>query len=504
MTTHFPETSRGIVGHVREFFYAEEVPYGVALMRITLPLVQLAVVLPRWWHARELFSSQGSPTPIWVAYGIPHGPIPSATLTVALISLLIVLLLTASAGWFSRFSMAAAAAIFTYLSVLDSTSTLDKCVCICAHAMFLLSMSPCGAVWSVDAWLRAARAADGRDQSPPRFPAWPRRLLQLLIGIIYLSAAATKLHMPSYFSGDQMLYWMLTDITEDHPLGKQVALYPAFIPLMSYGTLIWEIGFLFLAWRGYGRACMLGIGIVFHVLTWALLGLAVFPLTYLCLYLAWVNERDVARWSGALRGPNRPLLAWGAWSNAALSPLRRLAGQVGVMQSATGFALFLAATAFAGVEIERRRDVFGERMAGGPQALQPVAAERVAELFNQSADLKTEDKVFAFDLGSVMLGEHVVDRRSEFEYGEKAIVQCSLTPPHADLWVEFNLVDSEGRIVSRHGQVVPREQLRSSHSVTLDRNLPAGDYQWVLRLDGHDVAARPFSLGAVRTASADR
>jgi hypothetical protein len=352
----------------------------------------------------------------------------------------------------------------------------------------------------VDAWIRAARAGSDPATSPPRFPAWPRRLLQLLVGIIYLSAAATKLHMPSYFSGDQMLYWMLTDLTEDHPLGKHVALYPAFIPVMAYGTLIWEIGFVFLSWRGYGRACMLGIGIVFHALTWGLLGLAVFPLTYLCLYLAWVNQNDVARWSALLCGLRRPLASW---TSAALSPLRRAAGHVGVIQSATAFALFLAATAFAGVEIERRSDVFGQRLAGGRPALRPVSADRVAKLLNQSADLKTEDKVFSFDLGSVMLGEYVVDRRSEFEYGEQAIVQCSLTPPHADLWVEFNLLDAEGRIISRHGQVVPREQLRSSHSVTLDRDLPAGDYQWVLRLDGRDVACRPFSLGTVRTASAD-
>jgi hypothetical protein len=503
MTTPPPGSPVGFIGHLREFFYAEEVPYGVALMRITLPLVQLAVVLPRWWHARELFSSQGSPTPLWVAYGIPHGPIPSATLTVALISILIVLLLTAAAGWFSRFSMAAAAVIFTYLSVLDSTSTLDKCVCICAHAMFLLSMSPCGAVWSVDAWLRAARRADGLDPSPPRFPAWPRRLLQLLIGIIYLSAAATKLHMPAYFSGDQLLYWMLTDLTET-PLGKYVAGYPAFIPMMAHGTLLWEISFIFLSWRGYGRACMLGIGVVFHALTWALLGLAVFPLTYLCLYLAWVNEQDIDRWSTGLRGLSRHLPAVPRWSRTLLSPLRRAAGQVGGIQSAAAFALFLAATAFVGVEIERRSDVFGQRMAGGRPALQPVSADRVAQLFSQSADLRTEDKVFSFDLGSVMLGDHVLDRRSEFDYGERVIVQCSLTPPHADMWVEFNLLDAEGRIISRHGQVVPREQLRSSHALTLDRNLPVGDYQWVLRLDGQDVARRPFSLGTVRTASAQQ
>lgn len=493
---------RGLAGRIREFFYGEEVPYGLALMRITLPLIQLAVVLPRWWHARELYSSDGVPTPLWVSYGLTQGlPIPSATIAVVMMSLLVVLLMTASAGWFSRCSMGAAAALFTYLSVLDCNSTLDKCVCICVHAMFLLSMSSCGEVWSVDAWLRGARDPAAAAVSP-RFPAWPRRLLQLLIGIIYIGAAATKLHTPGYFSGDQMLCWMLTDLTGEHPLGKQLSLHPALLPLTAYVTLIWEIAFIFLAWRGYGRACMLGVGVLFHSMTWALLGLSVFPLTYMCFYLAWINERDIARVSVLLRrfGGLRTLPMWIA---TAVSAPRRLAAQVGPIQSATAFSLVLAATAFTGVELERRGDVYGELSAGGPPTLQRIPAGRVAELLSQDSGLRAEDKVFSFELGSFMLGEYVADRRREFDYGDDAVVQCSLTPPHEDLWVEFNLVDAEGRVVSRHGQIVAREQLRTSHSMTLNRDLPAGDYAWVLRLDGRDVATRSFTLGAVQTAAAE-
>lgn len=502
MTTPAPVVSTGLAGRLREFFYAEEVPYGVALMRMTLPLVQLAVVLPRWWHARELYSSQGAPTPLWVTYGFEQGlPIPSGTLTVALMSLLVVLLITAAVGWHSRCSMAASAAIFTYLSLLDSTSTLDKCVCICAHAMLLLSMSPCGAVWSVDAWLRSAR---GRPLSPPRFPAWPRRLLQLLIGIIYLAAAVTKLHVPAFISGDQMLYWMLTDLTGSHRLGERMALHPALIPAMAYATLTWEIAFIFLAWRGFGRTCMLSIGVVFHALTWGLLGLSVFPLTYLCLYLAWLNEQDVERLRGALGRSAGPLSRIVNRLDASFSPVRLGAAHLGRLPGATAFALLLAAAAFAGIEIERRGDVFGARAAGGPPSLRPVPAERVAELFDQSADLKPEDKVFAFDVGSLVLGDYVLDRRHSFEYGDQVVAQCSLTAPHEDLWLEFNLVDEQGRVVSRTGQIVPREQLRSSHAMTLERDLPAGEYAWVLRLDGQDVARRSFTLGAVRTASAEQ
>lgn len=504
-TAAVPERRRGLTTRLGEFFYAEEAPYGIALVRMVLPLVLLIEVLPRWSHARELFSAQGAPTPLWTSYGIEPGlPIPSAALAVALVSLLVILLVTASVGWFSRFSIAAAALIYAYIGLLDSTSTIDKCVCICTHAMLLLSMSPCGAVWSVDAWLRSARTGPIDMAAPPRFPAWPRRLIQLLIGIVYLASAVTKLHTPLFFSGDHLVFWMLTDITAENPLGDFLSMYPAFIPASAYATLLWEVGFIFACWKGFGRLSMLGIGVVFHALTWGLLGLLVFPLVYLCLYLAWVNERDVERITasfGSVRGKLASLFAPIA---AAVSPLRRLAAQAGVVHSGIAFSMVLAATALAGIELERRSDPYNEFGPNGRAALKSVPAERVAQLFSENARVRPRDKVFAFDVGTMQIGDILADRRRTFAYGEQAVVQCSLTPPHEDLWVEFNLVDADGRIVSRHGQVVPREQLRSTHALELGEDLPAGDYAWVLRLDGQDVARRNFSLGAVRTASAER
>ena len=470
-----------------------------------LPLVLLIEVLPRWSHARELFSSQGAPTPLWTSYGLESGlPIPSAALAVALVSLLVMLLATASIGWFSRFSMAAAALIYAYIGILDSATTINKCVCVCTHAMLLLSMSPCGAVWSVDAWLRSARTGSSAAAAVPRFPAWPRRLIQLLIGIIYLASAVTKVHTPLFFSGDHMLFWMLTDTTAANPLGDFLSMYPAFAPAAAYATLFWEAAFICICWKGFGRLSMLGIGAVFHALTWGLLGLLVFPLVYLCLYLAWVNERDVERIATLLAAVRSKMARWFAPLAAAAAPLQRLAGQAGVVHSGMAFCMVLAASALAGIELERRSDPFNEFGPNGRATLQTVPAERVAQLFAENSRVRPRDKVFAFDVGSLQMGDILADRRRTFVYGEQAIVQCSLTPPHEDLWIEFNLVDADGRIVSRHGQIVPREQLRSTHALKLGEDLPTGDYAWVLRLDGQDVARRNFTLGAVRTASAER
>jgi hypothetical protein len=122
--------------------------------------------------------------------------------------------------------------------------------------------------------------------------------------------------------------------------------------------------------------------------------------------------------------------------------------------------------------------------------LAPLPQEQVDRLYSTSRGVRPRDKLFALDLGSVSLGGVVADRRKEFRSGEQAIVQCSLLPPHEDMWVEFNLHDASGSIISRHGQVAPREVFRSSHVLNLDGELAPGDYDFVLRFDGQEVVAR--------------
>ena len=46
-------------GRLEEFFFARETPFGLALMRICLPLVMMTMVLTRWPVARELYSAAG-------------------------------------------------------------------------------------------------------------------------------------------------------------------------------------------------------------------------------------------------------------------------------------------------------------------------------------------------------------------------------------------------------------------------------------------------------------
>lgn len=494
MSANVESPAAGLAGKVHEFFYAERTPYGLALMRMLLPWVVLIDGWPRWFQVRELYSSDGTPAPIWEAYGMSSGlPLVPGPVAVALYSLLVVCLIAASIGWMTRIALIGATVLYLYFIPLDMISTLNKYTVLSGHALFLLSLSRCGSVWSVDAWLQRLRAGTAHSP-PPRFPVWPQRLVQLLVGIVYLAAAFTKFHTPSFFTGDQLMYWLLTKNTASNPLGDWLSLFPALVPLMAYCTVIWEIAFIFIAWRGVGRFCMLTFGVVFHVMTMFTLGLIVFPPLYCVLYLAWLHEADVDRFA-AWWNRRFPAFARDGAAQRDAAALRRWTGWCGPAQSCAAFMVLAAVTAVTAVEFEQRSDRYGERRPEGPYALDFVPEERVAELLRGDTHLRPADKVFSFDVGSQLIGGILANRRDHFGYNEPVLVQCGLLSPHEDLWVEINLHDAAGKLIARHGQFAPREFSRVNHTHRFGEGLPPGEYRWVLRFDGQDVTQRSFRLG---------
>ncbi len=78
-----------------QFFSREEVPFGLAVARILLPLLLLLPLGPRAFHIREIYSSDGAPSPIWENF--QHKdllPIPGGSLAVVLFVLYAASLMT--------------------------------------------------------------------------------------------------------------------------------------------------------------------------------------------------------------------------------------------------------------------------------------------------------------------------------------------------------------------------------------------------------------------------
>ena len=478
---------------LKQFFFKEEVPYGMALARICLPLVLLLVIVPRWYHARELFSSDGAAAPLPVNYGLPDlVPVPNGTVAVAAASLLVLTLVTSSLGWCTRVSLIIATFLYTWLNLLDCIGTLTKYSVIASHGLFLLTLSRCGDVWSLDSLFKRRSAPDRAP--PPASAIWPRRLIQFMIGLVYIGAAFTKMHTPAFFSGDQMRQWMLTNVNHANPIGEYVAFYPGILVTSAYLTIVWEVLFIFLCWRGTGRFFMIAGGILFHLGTTLLLGLYIFPAVCISLYFAFLGERDFE----AIHAFVGRLAEKGNRLATTLQSVRRRIGEFALpITSRQAAGIFVGAALFTivgGIELEYQLDPFGTRRAEGAYELTEMEPIKAQSMLRMSPRIREVDKFLSFDLGSELLGDALVDERDVFRQGETLIAQCVLVPPHEDMYVFCNLHDANDHVIDQVGQVVERSRLRATYAFTLFDSLEPGTYFLVVRSAGQEITRRPFTL----------
>lgn len=487
-------TTSTMRSRLHEFFYAQEIPYSLALVRIVLPLVMLTMVLPRWQFARELYSTDGATAPLAVGYGYYHFlPEFPGSVAAALCTLLLFAMFSLCIGWCSRISAAVCCVIYSYLSMLDAVSTMTKYSVITTHLLLLLALSPCGAVWSLDAWLSGP--AEGRRTLRPRHAVWPRRLMQLLIGFIYFGASITKINTPEFLSGDQLHFWMLTHINFRHPIGEWLSLYPILIRLAGYIVVVWEMTFIFLVWNRLYRPWVLAAGVLFHFLTVLTLGLMIFPMVCYTCYLSFLEPGDwkqlrlvwiraCARWNILEACAHR----WREW-------LRRLpeVSQWRRPAHAGWLAAGLLITA-GGVALEQQLDLYGERRAEGRFQLKPIDPELATRLLTPPQEIRAVDKFFAVDTGTMLAGDLLINRRRVFRHGEKLIAQCQLIPPHEDMWVECKIRDADNRLVDRMGHVVLREQFRANFTYPITAALTPGTYTLVFESAGREVLRKQIQI----------
>lgn len=504
------EAPRGL-GRLADWFYAEEPPYGMSLMRIVLPLVLLIDTCFRHPWAREFYSTDGAPSPLDVNFqraGMVF--IPGGSLAVALHAILIVSLVASSLGWYTRISLALATFLYTWFGLLDALGTLTKYTVIASHLLLLLTLSNCGALWSLDALRKRTVSADSDALPLAVFPIWPARLVQVLVAVVYIGAAITKMHTPAFFNGDQLMYWTMTYVNNIHPLGDWLSQHPLILSVFGYVTIVWEIAFIFMVFHP-GRSktiwfkwIAIGVGAYFHFMTMFTLGLYIFPLVMFASYLAFVESAEW-KWLNSR--------AWLGWvpvtasrcQQACLSWLQPIFGaECDARRPALAYGMVLAMGAVAAVGWERIRDPYQSNGPQGPLALEPMSEAEVAEMFGRERVIRPSDKLLALDLGTLQVGEHLADSRREFRQGEKMLAQVTLTPPHEDLWLDCWLQESResgvegervpGRSLAKVGVPVGRELLRANFFFNLDESLPPGEYFLRLRAGRDEIGLKKFTI----------
>jgi len=168
--------------------------------------------------------------------------------------------------------------------------------------IFLLLLSPCGKALSLDAWLRRRRTGD---TSPAWVPPWSIRVLEIQLCLIYLTTGIAKLAgdgalgdyywpLGTWWDGSA-IHYVLNYVTMSRWSFAQLPLPYWCTAILTYTSLLWEIGFTFLVMNRRTRWAALWFGLLFHLGIYLTIEVGWFSFYTMAFYAVWVPERFWAR-----------------------------------------------------------------------------------------------------------------------------------------------------------------------------------------------------------------
>jgi hypothetical protein len=274
----------------RAFWFTPVPPHVYALLRIALGLSGCAIILTRtdiaaFWDLSgfvPLESGRATDLKQWLVaqgWGNVAGRLVLAGVAVSFV--------TMTLGLWSRVTvpLAFVAALvmqaWNYLPMTGADGALRA-------FLFCLMWADSGAVWSIDAWRRGTTG----DMRPETTAIAPLRLMRFQLAVIYLSAGLYKIDSPIWRNGTAVYYVLNSNVHQRIPYF--VAPEYGFIStLLTYTTLLWELGFAFLILFRPTRLLALLLGVGIHIGMFSFMEVGPFHLVMLSSYVAFLNPERV-------------------------------------------------------------------------------------------------------------------------------------------------------------------------------------------------------------------
>ena len=216
--------------------------------------------LPQMSRAESLYKSYFSvyfPTPLFEWLGLGQLPLSVVRLSGVL---LLIALLSAACGLFTRLALTLAWISFFlfYGTVLGFEKPEPHAISLYTYhynnivlfVLFILSVSPGVSLWGIDGLRRRGWGWQSRSASPPAVlsvPAWPTRLIKLILALAYFGSGATKLKTSGILWADGytlQAYFLMKHLEEEAWAGYWIAQYYWVCVALSACTLILELTFI--------------------------------------------------------------------------------------------------------------------------------------------------------------------------------------------------------------------------------------------------------------------
>lgn len=291
----------GIARAWESFWFLTGPPHALATFRILFGIFWFT----RWiWlapHVPLLFSGEGMHFP---AFPPPRNGIhnfetlvgwvtnsPSVPRAWMLYSVTLVLILLIITGLFTRialFLFFLSLNYHYYLYFHMHGTSYDRVLLLMT---FLLVLSPCGRVLSLDEWFRKRRSR----QSVETYSLWTQRMICVQIAIVYFATGVHKLTSPAWKNGDNLASSFYGDYATS--LGYWIArlhIPLGYFDVFTLVTIFFEVAVSVLLFsKRWQKWCFL-FGGLFHLINSSVLWIPEF-LIVVCSYVLFVDPSGVKK-----------------------------------------------------------------------------------------------------------------------------------------------------------------------------------------------------------------
>lgn len=222
-------------------------------------------------------------------------------------------------GWKTRFSTLLFFLSFSWIELMDKTTYLNHYYFV-SILSFLMLWLPMGCSYSLDAWRDPERRSE-------TVPAWTIHTLQLLLALVYLHAGLAKLNSDWLFRAMPLSIWL-------PPMSSMPLLGDLFQErwvhyTFSWGGALYDLSIPFLLFWKRTRAFALLLVVGFHLMTWMLFPIGMFPWIMIAASLLFVDpsvhKRILHRMGASLSIPTEQFRNGRVWqpSSPRFHALRR-------------------------------------------------------------------------------------------------------------------------------------------------------------------------------------
>ena len=252
--------------------------FPLITFRIAFGILMLLSTI-RFWYMGWIEQLYLSPTFFFKYFGFYWVPAPSEAIIYPIFILMIIACVFISIGFLYRISILTFFSLFTYVELIDASNYLNHYYFISIVA-FLLIFLPANRYFAVDNLIFKNRQTT--------VPAWNINIIKLQLGIVYFYAGLAKLNSSWLFEALPLKMWLPSKVHV--PIIGEFLSYTSTAYLFSWAGAIFDLSIFFLLINKKTRLPAYAMVVTFHLLTWALFPIGMFPFVMIASTLIFFSE----------------------------------------------------------------------------------------------------------------------------------------------------------------------------------------------------------------------